>query len=64
MANRLDFTTLEAPTVLRDRLMRLRSHPRQAMYEVIEDALDVYEDLLSVTVPRPVDPPVGLVPSA
>lgn len=45
MANRIDFTTVEVPTVLRDRLARLRIHPRQAFYELIEDALDVVEDL-------------------
>ena len=47
MADRIESTTVEVPTVLRDRLARLRGHPRQAMHEVIEEALDVYEDLLA-----------------
>lgn len=46
MADRIESTTVEVPTVLRDRLVRLRIHPRQAFHEVIEEALDVYEDLL------------------
>jgi hypothetical protein len=45
MANRIDSTTVEVPTVLRDRLARRRVHPRQAMHEIIEDALDVLDDL-------------------
>jgi predicted transcriptional regulator len=41
-----DATTIELPNVLRDRLARLKLHERQAFHEVIEEALDVYEDLL------------------
>ena len=44
MADRLESTTIEVPTVLRDRLKRFRVHPRQAMHEVIEAAIDFYED--------------------
>lgn len=44
MANRIDYKTVEVPTVLRDRLLRRRAHPRQAMYEIIEDALDFLDD--------------------
>jgi hypothetical protein len=45
MANRIDFTTVEVPVVLRDRLARRRIHERQAMHEVIEEALDLIEDV-------------------
>lgn len=41
-----DATSIELPVVLRDRLIRLKIHDRQACYEVIEEALDVYEDCL------------------
>jgi predicted DNA-binding protein len=41
-----DATAIELPVVLRDRLARLKVHERQAFHEVIEQALDVYEDLL------------------
>jgi hypothetical protein len=51
MGNRIDSTTVEVPTVLRDRLARRRVHPRQAMHEIIEDALDVLDDLESVARP-------------
>jgi hypothetical protein len=47
MADRVESTTVEVPTVLRDRLARRRIHPRQAMHEIIEEALDVIEDLES-----------------
>jgi hypothetical protein len=40
-----DNTVIEVPVVLRDRLARHRIHPRQAYYEVIEDALDFWEDV-------------------
>jgi hypothetical protein len=40
-----DNTVIEIPIVLRDRLARQRQHPRQAYYEVIEAALDVWDDL-------------------
>lgn len=40
-----DNTLLELPIVLRDRLAAQRLHPRQAYYEVIEAALDVWDDL-------------------
>lgn len=39
----LTSTTLEIPVALRDRLRRLKSHPRQAYHEVIDAALEVYE---------------------
>ena len=38
-----DSTTLVVPTALRDRLARLKSHPRQPYHEVISAALDDYE---------------------
>ena len=41
-----DATTIELPNVLRDRLGRLKLHERQAFHEVIEEALDFYEDCL------------------
>ena len=41
MANKM--TTLEVPIALRDRVKRLKSHPRQPYHEVIAAALDVYE---------------------
>jgi hypothetical protein len=44
MSNRVDFTTIEVPVVLRDRLLRLRVHHRQGMHEVVEAALDFWED--------------------
>lgn len=46
MARTKDATTIELPGVLRDRLERLKDHPRQAFHEVVESALEVYEDLL------------------
>jgi hypothetical protein len=39
-------TVIEVPIVLRDRLAAWRIHPRQAYFEVIEEALDVWEDLV------------------
>lgn len=45
MANRSEYTTVEVPIVLRDRLTERRIHPRQALYEIIEDALDFLDDV-------------------
>jgi hypothetical protein len=39
-----DNTVIEVPVVLRDRLARLRLHPRQAYFEVIEEALEFWEE--------------------
>lgn len=48
-----DCTAIELPVVLRDRLGRLKVHERQAYYEVVEDALDYYEDALAEERRRP-----------
>ncbi|MFO1533308.1 MAG: nucleotidyltransferase family protein [Thermoplasmatota archaeon] len=39
----MESTTLELPAAVRDRLRRLKSHPRQAYHEVISRALDALE---------------------
>jgi hypothetical protein len=39
-----DSTTIELPVVLRDRILRLKRHERQACHEVVEEALDFFED--------------------
>ncbi|MEK6976585.1 MAG: hypothetical protein AABY18_09615 [Candidatus Thermoplasmatota archaeon] len=52
MVRTRDATTIELSVVLRDRLLRLKVHERQACHEVIEEALDVYEDLLREGTPR------------
>jgi hypothetical protein len=39
-----DMTAIEVPAILRDRLFRMKRHERQACYEVIEAALDFYDD--------------------
>jgi len=39
----MDSTTLELPSKVRDRLRRLKTHPRQAYHEVITRALDALE---------------------
>ncbi|MFA5943938.1 MAG: hypothetical protein WC876_05685 [Candidatus Thermoplasmatota archaeon] len=39
-----DATSIEIPIVLRDRIVRLKRHERQACHEVIEEALDFFED--------------------
>ena len=44
MPNSPDMVSVAMPVVLRDRLAALRVHPRQAFYEVVEDALDWFED--------------------
>jgi hypothetical protein len=48
-----DNTVIELPVALRDRLARHRLHPRQAYYEVIEAALDVWDDLGGWDLARP-----------
>lgn len=40
-----DNVVIEIPIPLRDRLAGQRVHPRQAYYEVIEAALDLWDDL-------------------
>jgi hypothetical protein len=40
----IDMTTIELPTVLRDRLRTMKVHPNQAYYDLIEDALDFWDD--------------------
>lgn len=44
MANSPDMVAIVVPVVLRDRLAAMRVHPRQAYYEVVEEALDVFDD--------------------
>lgn len=44
MPNPVDTVNVVMPVVLRDRLARHRLHPRQPLYEVIEDALHSWED--------------------
>lgn len=39
-----DQVNIALPLLLRDRLAALRWHPRMAMHEVIEEALDFWED--------------------
>lgn len=39
-----DSTTIELPVVLRDRLAQFKRHERQAFHEVLEEALDFFED--------------------
>lgn len=43
-----DATSIELPIVLRDRLVRLKRHERQACYEIVEEALDFWEDAARV----------------
>ena len=45
MAVRSEFATVEFPIPLRDRLAQRRIHPRQALYELVEDALDFLDDV-------------------
>jgi hypothetical protein len=45
MPSAIDMTNIDIPVVLRDRLVRELLHPRQAYYEIIEAALDVWDDL-------------------
>ena len=40
-----DNVVIEVPIVLRDRLAAGRQHPRQAYYEILEAALDLWDDL-------------------
>jgi hypothetical protein len=40
-----DNVVIEVPIVLRDRLANQRLHPRQAYYEIVEAALDLWDDL-------------------
>lgn len=41
----IDMTTIEIPVVLRDRLRFLKAHPHQAYYELLENAIDYWEDM-------------------
>ena len=43
MPNPRDTVHVLVPNVLRDRLASHRLHPRQPMYEIIEEALDFWE---------------------
>ncbi len=40
MANPQDTVCVLLPTIMRDRLVALRLHPRQPYYEILEGALD------------------------
>ena len=44
MAQARDSVNVAMPNVLRDGLLGLRLHPRMAMYEVVEEALDFWEE--------------------
>ena len=44
MVRTKDAVVIEVPVVLRDRLARSKVHERQAFHEVIEAALESYED--------------------
>lgn len=57
MARCQDYVALEMPNVLRDRLRRHLLHPRMAMHEVIEEALEFWEEAAGWTphVRAPVD---------
>jgi hypothetical protein len=44
MPHTQDMVSITVPVVLRDRLAALRVHPRQAYYELVEEALDVLAD--------------------
>ena len=44
MVHAKDCVTMELPNVLRDRIARHRLHPRMAMYEIVEEALSVWEE--------------------
>jgi len=44
-ANRIDYTAIEIPVILRDRIAAHRVHARQAYYDVIEDAFEIWEEL-------------------
>lgn len=52
-----DHVSVDMPNVLRDRIARLRLHPRMALYEVIEEALEYWETAGGWLphVPAPVD---------
>jgi len=39
-----DCTNIEVPVVLRDRIAAHRLHPRQAYYEIIEEAIGWWEE--------------------
>ncbi len=58
MPNPQDTVQVLMPNVLRDRLAELRLHPRQPMYEIIEAALDYWEEMggWAPVMPAPVDP--------
>ena len=44
VTNRLDFKTIEFPVVVHARLVQARLHHRQALWEVVESALDYWEE--------------------
>lgn len=44
MSNSIDTVNIVVPVVLRDRLASHRLHGRQALHEIIEDALAGWED--------------------
>jgi hypothetical protein len=53
MPNPIWMVNVAVPAVLRDRLALRRIHHRQAMHEIIEDALDYLEEMEPATlVPR------------
>ena len=44
MARAKDCVTIEVPSVLRDRIRTHRLHPRQPFHEIIEEALEWWEN--------------------
>ena len=44
MTNRLDFKSIDFPTVVYERLKEGRLHHRQALWELVEAALDYWDD--------------------
>lgn len=43
MTNRRDFKSIDFPTVVHERLVETRLHHRQALWEVVEAALDFWD---------------------
>ena len=61
VANPQDTVTILVPTVFRDRLAKLRLHPRQPYYEILEEAVSFWLEKGGwwPYVPAPVDPHPG-----
>lgn len=44
MTNRIYFKSVDFPTVVHERLLKSRLHHRQALWEVVEAALDYWDE--------------------